>query len=367
MLVPRDTTRYSNAFFITARRDTLVYAVVALYLVLGAFYVIGHRDMLMGAFDIYAHTCFITYCLILPFVVLICGIARITHRLERRRRLAYRYMFGPRRVGRFLAGTLLMMAALLPFQSMFASIKSTIDDFAYDKFLADLDKAIHFGQAPVKYLYNFAESEWMLRIIEFNYNVVWFILCFGLLYWVAISPRADRIRQRFLATAFLAWVLIGNVVAGLVPTAGPAFYGLVTGDLRRFDKVRAFVETTAGSFSSAADEQHYLWLLHASNSAGLGSGISALPSMHVATIAINALFIAEYSRKLALAAWAYVTFIMVSSVYLGWHYAIDGYVALALSIGIYWAVRAVSPQVAWLIAHTAAPRSSSGVGIETAS
>ena len=103
---------------------------------------------LMGAFDIYAHTCFITYCLILPFVVLVCGVFRITHRLEKRRRLAYRYMFGPRRVGRFLAGTLLMMAGLLPFQSMFASIKSTIDRFDYDRFAADLDRLIHLFDSP---------------------------------------------------------------------------------------------------------------------------------------------------------------------------------------------------------------------------
>jgi len=343
--------RYRAAFFATAGADILVYVTIGGYLFFGALYVLCQGGMLMGAFDIYARTCFITYCLILPFVVFVCGVFRITHRLDRRRRLAYRYMFGPRRVGRFLAGTLLMLAGLLPFQSMFASIKSTIDDFTYDRFAADFDKALHFGRAPVSYLYQFAKSEWVLRVVEFNYDIVWFIICFGLLYWVAISPKADRIRQRFLATTFLGWVLIGNVVAGLVPTAGPAFYRLVTGDPTRFGKVRDFVETTAGSFSSAADEQHYLWLLHASGVTGFGSGISAFPSMHVATIAINALFIGEFSRRVAVVSWAYTALIMLSSVYLGWHYAVDGYVALTLSIAIYWAVRVSAPYAAALLAR----------------
>ena len=240
--------------------------------------------------------------------------------------------------------------SLLPFEAMFASIKTTIADggFGYDKLAADIDKFIHFGHAPATYIYSVAKNGWLLRAIEFNYDIVWFVICFGILYWVAISPRAEGFRLRYWASFFAVWIIVGNLVAGLLPTAGPAFYNLVTGDPTRFEKVRAFVETTAGTFSSAADEQHYLWALHAQGLSGFGSGISAFPSMHVALITLNAMFIGEYSRKLAAAAWAYVALIMISSIYLGWHYGIDGYVAVVMTIGIYWAVRWAARRVSGL-------------------
>ena len=327
------------------RSDSIIYVVLLSYLGAGTVYVLAKGGMLFGALDIYVHTSLLTYGLILPFVVLVAGIARITHRLDQRRGVAYRTMFGPRRVARFIAGTLLMVLVLAPFEAMFASIKSAFSggDFGYDTVIADFDKLIHFGHAPVKYLLAVAQNEWVLRIIEFNYDVLWFVLCFGILYWVAISPRADGFRLRYCATFFAVWVIVGNVIAGLFPTAGPAFYSLVTGDTQRFSKVRAFLENTAGSFSSAADSQHYLWSLHQAGLSGFGSGISAFPSMHVALITMNALFIAERSRRLGIAAGLYAVFIIISSVYLGWHYAIDGYVAVILSSAIYVAVRRATP------------------------
>jgi len=327
--------------------DRFVYALVAVYLLAGGSYVLVNHGMLLGALDIYAHTCLLTYCLILPFVVLVCGIARITHRLDRRRGLAYLQMFGPTRVARFLAGTLLMMAGLLPFEAMFASVKTTFSDrgFPFDKMVADVDKFLHFGHAPVRYLYAFAKNEWVLRAVEFNYDVVWFVLCFGILYWVVISPRAEGIRLRYCVTFFLVWVIVGNIAAAMLPTAGPAFYSQVTGDPGRFEHLKVFLDGTAGWFASAADAQQYLWSLHEEGLSGFGSGISAFPSIHVALVATNAFFVLERSGWLGLLTALYTLLIMVSSVYLGWHYAVDGYAAVLLSCAIYWGIRRGLPRL----------------------
>ena len=342
---PGSAKPYFSETISAVRSDTIIYVVLLWYLVAGAIYVLAKGGMLFGALDIYVHTSLLTYCVILPFVVLVAGISRITYRLDQRRGFAYKSMFGPRRVARFIAGTLLMVLVLAPFEAMFASVKSAFSDgaFGYDITIANIDKLIHFGHAPVKYLLSVTQNEWVLRAAEFNYEVLWFVLCFGILYWVAISPRADRVRLRYCATFFGVWVIVGNVVAGLFPTAGPAFYSLVTGDTERFGKLRAFLENTTGSFSSAADSQHYLWSLHQAGLSGFGSGISAFPSMHVALVTMNALFIAEYSRKLGIVAGLYTLFIITSSIYLGWHYAIDGYVAVVLSCGIYFAIRRAAP------------------------
>jgi membrane-associated phospholipid phosphatase len=291
--------------------------------------------------------------MIMPYVVLIIGITRITHRLGRRRRLAYRLMFKPRRVARFAAGTVLMLFALPLFESMFASIKNTFasSGFPYDKLAADIDKTIHFGHAPVKYILSVAQYEWLLQVLEINYEVLWFIICFGILFWIATSPRADTVRLRYFATFFCVWVIVGNIVAGMFPTAGPAFYGLVTGDTARFSKMLDFIGSSTGWFS-AADTQRYLWYLHETGSSGLGSGVSAFPSMHVALIAMNAMFAAERGVKLAAIAALYTVFIMLSSIYLGWHYAIDGYAALLLTAVIYGSIRRVFPYLGGILEST---------------
>jgi hypothetical protein len=43
-----------------------------------------------------------------------------------------------------------------------------------------------------------------------------------------------------------------------------------------------------------------------------------------------------------LAAFAYVALVVASSVYLAWHYAIDGYAAVAMTLVIYATVRRAS-------------------------
>ena len=44
-------------------------------------------------------------------------------------------------------------------------------------------------------------------------------------------------------------------------------------------------------------------------------------------------------NKAGLAAFAYIALVVASSVYLAWHYAIDGYVAIALTVAVYTVVR----------------------------
>ena len=58
---------------------------------------------------------------------------------------------------------------------------------------------------------------------------------------------------------------------------------------------------------------------------------------------LNALFVWEYSRRLGAVAFVYVAFVAVSSVYLAWHYAIDGYAAAAVAIVVYVVARKLVP------------------------
>jgi membrane-associated phospholipid phosphatase len=140
----------------------------------------------------------------------------------------------------------------------------------------------------------------------------------------------------------LIWGVIGNFIAGLLPTAGPALYGLATGDATRFTHLQAFLGSTP---NTTAATQHYLWQAHEQGASVLGAGISAFPSMHVAVACMCALFVAELGGVWRFVALGYTLLIMASSVYLGWHYAIDGYAAVLLTTAIYWGVGKAVP---WL-------------------
>lgn len=342
------SNHYVKALLRSVGEDWPIYATAAAYLVAGNIFVLSADHVMVGMLGHYAKAWTIHFSVIGPFCVLLAGVIHIAFRMKSRKRLAYRTMIAPERMGRFLAGTILLLTAGLLFMSTFSSVKTALPlgrSFMFDIVQADIDKAIHFGVDPWRLL-AFAQHPWVLSVLEINYNVVWFLLCYFTLYWVVTSPRANGIRVRYVLCWFLSWIVVGNLMAGYWLSAGPAFYGYVTGDTARFAEQLAFLAGNAGQPSSAHNFQAYLWHLHSTGQFGIGSGISAFPSMHVALVTLNALFLGEYSRRLALAMWAYVALVLFSSVYLGWHYAIDGYVSLATVTALYWALRKAMPMLA---------------------
>ncbi|MEX2741195.1 phosphatase PAP2 family protein [Rhizobium mongolense] len=81
---------------------------------------------------------------------------------------------------------------------------------------------------------------------------------------------------------------------------------------------------------------NYLLDLYEAGQTGLGSGISAMPSVHVGLVVLNALFLSSLNRWLGVVGWAFAAMIFYGSVYTGWHCAVDGYVATAVALAIWW-------------------------------
>jgi hypothetical protein len=75
----------------------------------------------------------------------------------------------------------------------------------------------------------------------------------------------------------------------------------------------------------AIPTQHILWEVYTNSIPYIGGGISAMPSMHV-----------------AMPFAAYAIIIMIGSVHLGWHYALDGYLAI-LGVWCIWHI------VGWIV------------------
>jgi len=144
------------------------------------------------------------------------------------------------------------------------------------------------------------------------------------------------------------WVVIGNVLALAGMSAGPVFYDRIYGGDRFADLATAIAATPrlADYFGLIQDD---LWLAYAKQEQMIGSGISAFPSVHVAIAMVTALYMWERSRILGLLGAGFVAVILFLSIYSGYHYALDGYVSIAVIWGA-WAVMrkraAVAPAAA---------------------
>ena len=87
----------------------------------------------------------------------------------------------------------------------------------------------------------------------------------------------------------------------------------------------------------AVGTQDMLWESYVS-SQGTISGISAMPSMHVGTSVI--FFLCARASGIRWLTWftgIFAVMVMLGSVLLAWHYAVDGYFAWGLTLVLWWA------------------------------
>jgi len=323
-----------------------VYLLVAVYTIGACIAILSTGATQAFAFGSYLVVWPAAFFVVFPAIYALLLALRIIHRFETRRgrRLVLHKALAARHVQQFATGLGLLLAMMV-FQGAFTSLKTALPlwqgGFPYDVAQADIDRALHFGVDPWRYLYAIGADPWVRAFVEWNYNQGWFIVCYATLFFMAVSASTGAVRTRYLVTYMITWALVGNLLAGLFLSAGPAFYGFVTGDAARFGEQLAFLAASGDSAHSATRVQDYLWHFYSSGQSGLGSGISAFPSMHVGLVTLNALFIAEFSRRWGMLAFAYVALVLASSVYLAWHYAIDGYVAVAVTVAVYVAVKKV--------------------------
>jgi len=246
-------------------------------------------------------------------------------------------------LARLAAGVVAMLSFGL-FMGAFTSIKNALPvwrgGFPHDSVQADIDRMLHLGVEPAAAL-GPALPRWIAALAEANYSQVWFIVVYGALFLVMATCRDARFRLRYAFVFMAAWVLLGNLLAFAFLSAGPVFYSLVADDAARFGPLDAFL--AGGSIATTGLYRDYLWQAYEAGRAGLGTGISAFPSVHVGATFMLVPFAFEANRRLGLAASAYALVILASSVALGWHYAIDGYAAIAVVAALWRASRRAAP------------------------
>ena len=183
--------------------------------------------------------------------------------------------------------------------------------FFADRRLAEIDAALHFG-----HVWKWARSVPLPGVIDqalyVLYAQFWFVVVAFVVVAAAWMDDAAK-RQRYFLSLTATAVILGIVVRVVGSSAGPIFYD------RLFDP-DLFDDLTASLRSSNAGPDilrisDYLYLSYTSRQASIGTGISAMPSFHVAMVTLNALLLGNINRTAGIFAWLYVAVIMFGSVY----------------------------------------------------
>lgn len=163
------------------------------------------------------------------------------------------------------------------------------------------------------------------------YHRAWFgLMILTLLKVLWSAPSKDK--TAIMLTYFILWSVFGPVVHTLLPAAGPVFYARL-GYGGAFSGLVSAQETTR-----LAD---YLWRIYSGQRFGAGSGISAMPSLHIATTVWMVIAVAVFARRWLVPMILAANLIFLLSVSLGWHYAIDGIVGGAGTVAIWYVVLVV--------------------------
>lgn len=154
---------------------------------------------------------------------------------------------------------------------------------------------------------------------------VWFVELGVLILWISFS-RDRRFQLSGMLAFALTWILLGNVLATAFASVGPwDFHAQFHGD--RFDQLMAQLK----AYDTAFDIKSFTtmsFLLTSQQDPRLGSGISAMPSMHVAIATLAVMMCLNANRMLVPAAGIFLIVIAIGSVHLGWHYAMDSIVSI---------------------------------------
>ena len=252
------------------------------------------------------------------------------------------YLRLDRVLGALLSGALVALAI-----NLFGTWKlriPQIQPFAWDARFAELDRVLHFGRQPWEWLQPVLGHPAVTTSLDFVYYT-WLPLVGLVCAWQAWSPRREA-RLRFFLVFVLVWVGLGDVMATIFSSAGPPYWDeLGLGANPYAGLFEYHVRVTAVHPFGTAIVQEGLWLRYSGQMPGsLYTGISAMPSVHVAMPLVYALTARATARWLGVAFGIYGLLILVGSVHLGWHYAVDGYLGIVAVLLLWWLVGALVKQ-----------------------
>lgn len=228
---------------------------------------------------------------------------------------------------------LVLLALFSLFLSSFSYIKDNIPNiqpFWWDPIFAHMDRILFLGHEPWRVLQPYFGSPLATTALNAAYHG-WFFLMYFFLIGMAFFGKNQELRFSFAYGFVLTWTVAGLVLAILLSSAGPVY----------FERLGFGHEYAPLMASLRADNQilpvwslriqRMLWESY-QNGGGQISGISAMPSMHIANAVFFAALGFRIGRKTGIALSVFAVIIYIGSIHLGWHYAVDGIVGAAVAL-----------------------------------
>lgn len=245
--------------------------------------------------------------------------------------------------GARMANGIPMVIIMVIFMYVFVGVKASIPNlnpYSWDHYFSEMDRTLHFGQQPWQWLQPLLGHPFITFVININYSG-WFLVMWMMWVHFAFADRPSPLRTRFFLSFFLMWILIGGILAVVFSSAGPCYYGRLGLSPDPFADLMAYLRGANQIFPIwAIPVQDVLWQGHVGKSAI--DGISAMPSMHNGSALLFALAGYKISRFAGHLLSAHAILIFIGSIHLGWHYAVDSYLAWALTVVIWFAMAPVS-------------------------
>lgn len=229
-----------------------------------------------------------------------------------------------------------VLLALIVFMALFGKVKAAIpaiNPFAWDGAFVEWDLAL-FGTDPWRILQPVLGYPAVTATIGALYKL-WLGLIFAGSWFFAAYIDDRRLRARYLISYFAIWFVIGSVLAIALSSVGPVFLEPIAGNAHFAEQTRYLAAAHAEVPNVAVTAQEYLLSTYHAGRPGLGAGISAMPSMHVALALLFWLAVRRQSRAAGRIFAVFLAIIAAGSVHLAYHYAVDGILAAAVTLAIW--------------------------------
>jgi PAP2 superfamily len=250
---------------------------------------------------------------------------------------AYRSATSHDRPGNIVHSVITITPLMVSFSAL-KEIIPLIQPFTWDVTFEQWDRLLGFGHAPWELLQPIIGYPIATMIFDIAYSS-WFIVIFAVLIWQAFFAAAGLTRMQYLLAFSLCWFIAGNILAVAFASVGPCYYGFLHSPDPYATQLAYLRETSREWPVLAVQIQDRLWASYVETK-GVNLGISAMPSMHVAAAVVTALVARRSGKWLGALLTIYSAMIVIGSVHLAWHYAVDGIAGIALAI-LFWHVAGV--------------------------
>ncbi len=231
--------------------------------------------------------------------------------------------------------TIMALGIFVTYLYSYSTIKTRIPNiipYSWDTTFVKIDNFIFLGKDPWQYFAFLYEHPQIIRVMDLVYDL-WAAIMVCIWFFVLRFGGADKPRRmQYVLALLLTWFVGGNILAILLSSGGPVYYEALTGLASTYpDQLAQLAAINAETPLRSVPYQKMLWQVYESPSVGFG-GISAMPSMHCASSYLLYLMFGRTKISRILLG-GFFLFILISSFVLGWHYAVDGLLAIPVVYG----------------------------------